>query len=101
MMKDSDFSALTLVKRVRAFPMGKPDKVLRVRPLREVQTALEKLKLVVLVHPEQIVVELPSKYCVCKKGERIRSKKTKRMIQCDECWDWFISTARASRMTWM
>jgi hypothetical protein len=27
MMKDSDFSALTSSKRVRAFPMGKPDKV--------------------------------------------------------------------------
>jgi PHD-finger len=69
--------------------MGKPDKVLRVRPLREVQTALEKLKRVVLVHPEPIVVEVPSKYCVCKKGERKRTDKTKLMIQCDECWDWF------------
>lgn len=89
MMKASDFSALTSSKRVRAFPMGKPDKVLRVRPLREVKAALEKLKVVVLVHPEPIVVELPPKYCICKKGERIRSKITLRMIQCDECWEWF------------
>jgi hypothetical protein len=89
MMKDSDFSALTSSKRVRAFPMGKPDKVLRVRPLREVKAALEKLEGVVLVHPDPIVVELPSKYCICKKGERQRSKKSKKMIQCDQCWEWF------------
>ncbi len=69
--------------------MSKPDKVLRFRPLKEVDGALSKLKKVLLFHPKPIVEELPAQYCVCKKGERKRGKGSAAMIQCEECWDWF------------
>lgn len=35
--------------------------------------------------------ELKAKFCICGKGERIRGDKTKDMIQCDECWEWYHS----------
>jgi hypothetical protein len=69
--------------------MPKPDKILRMRPLKEVVTAVQKLKRVVLFHPDEIVIELPAKMCICGKGERKRGDKTKMMIQCEECWEWF------------
>jgi hypothetical protein len=52
--------------------MPKPDKVLRFRPLKEVEHVVSKLKRVLLFHPKPIVEELPAKYCVCGKGERKR-----------------------------
>ena len=45
--------------------MQKPDKGLRKRPLQEVPAALEKLKRVILFHPDVIVQEKTAKYCVC------------------------------------
>ena len=69
--------------------MPKPDKVLRFRPLKEVERAVSKLKRVLLFHPKPIVEELPAQYCVCKKGERKKGKGSTEMIQCDGCWDWF------------
>lgn len=69
--------------------MPKPDKVLRSRPLKEVNDALSKLTKVVLFHPDPIIMELPAKYCVCKKGERQGGKKSLKMIQCVRCWDWY------------
>lgn len=69
--------------------MIKPDKVLRKRPLNEVETAVKKLKKVVLFHPDPIVQELRPKMCICGKPERLRGDKTKLMIQCDACWEWF------------
>src|SRR5262245_22579011 len=69
--------------------MPKPDKVLRSRPLKEVKAAILKLKRVVLFHPEPIVVERTAKMCICKKGERKRGRKSTRMTQCDECYEWF------------
>jgi hypothetical protein len=69
--------------------MAKPDKVLRFRPLKEVQHAVAKLKRVLLFHPKPIVEELPAQYCVCKKGERKQGQGSTEMIQCDGCWDWF------------
>jgi len=69
--------------------MPKPDQVLRLRPLKEVGQALKKLKPVVLFHPDPIVKELPTQYCVCKKGERTGRKWKDQMIQCETCWDWF------------
>jgi hypothetical protein len=71
--------------------MPKPDKVLRFRPLKEVPEALAKLKRVVLIHPKPIVEELKAKFCICGKGERKMGKKSKDMIQCDECWEWYHS----------
>lgn len=69
--------------------MPKPDKALRTRPLKEVELYLKQLKHVVLVHPDPIVLEMPTKMCVCGKGERKRGRKDSRMIQCDECLEWF------------
>lgn len=69
--------------------MPKPDKVLRFRPLKEVEEAVAKLKRVALFHPNPIVEELQAKYCICGKGERKGGMKTKLMIQCGECWEWF------------
>ena len=71
--------------------MPKPDKVLRFRPLKEVPDAVTKLKRVVLIHPKPIVEELKAKFCICGKGERKMGKKSKDMIQCDECWEWYHS----------
>lgn len=69
--------------------MQKPDIALRTRPLKEVEPALKKLKRVVLFHPNEIVEETPATFCVCNKGERKRGDKTKKMIQCETCWEWF------------
>ena len=69
--------------------MQKPDKVLRSRPLREVESALSKLKRVVLFHSHPIVEELPNQYCVCRKGEHVSHNNSADMIQCEECWEWF------------
>ena len=71
--------------------MPKPDKVLRFRPLKEVSEAVAKLKRVVLIHPKPIVEELKAKFCICGKGERMAGKKSKLMIQCEECWEWYHS----------
>ena len=71
--------------------MPKPDKVLRFRPLKEVSEAVAKLKRVVLIHPKPIVEELKAKFCICGKGERKAGKKSKLMIQCEECWEWYHS----------
>ena len=65
--------------------MPKPDKVLRFRPLKEVDGALSKLKRVLLFHPKPIVEELPAKYCVCGKGERKNGKGSTEMVQCEGC----------------
>lgn len=69
--------------------MGKPDKVLRTRPLKEAAPAVAKLKRVVLFHPEPIVVEKPATYCVCKKGEVRGKKDSTEMVQCETCFEWF------------
>lgn len=69
--------------------MPKPDKVLRKRPLKEVGPALAQLKKVVLFHPDPIVKELEPVYCVCKKGERLAGGRSKVMIQCVACYEWF------------
>jgi hypothetical protein len=69
--------------------MGKPDKVLRTRPLKELQWATLKLKKVALFHPDRIVVPVPSQYCVCRKEEHHKDVETKEMLQCEECWEWF------------
>jgi hypothetical protein len=69
--------------------MQRPDKVLRYRPLKEVGGALAKLQVVVLFHAKPIVENLDPKYCYCKKGERQKGKKSKRMVQCVDCWEWF------------
>jgi hypothetical protein len=71
--------------------MAKPDKVLRFRPLKEVPEAVAKLKRVVLIHSKPIVEELKAKFCICGKGERKRGDKSKVMIQCEECWEWYHS----------
>lgn len=76
-------------QRVRKAPMGKPDKVLRTRPLKEARPAIAKLKRVVLFHPEAIVVEEPATYCVCKKVEDRGKKYSPDMIQCETCCEWF------------
>lgn len=69
--------------------MPKPDRVLRFRPLNEVQRAISRLSRVVLFNPDPICKELPPQYCVCGQGERRGGKKTKHMVQCVECWQWF------------
>jgi hypothetical protein len=69
--------------------MPKPDKVLRFRPLKEVKTALAKLQRVVLFHPKPLDEKLPSEYCYCKKGERKTGTKSKSMVQCVSCWQWY------------
>lgn len=69
--------------------MPKPDKALRSRPLKDVEAALAQLKRVVLLHPDPILLELDQKLCVCRKGERKRGGKDMRMIQCDDCFEWF------------
>jgi hypothetical protein len=69
--------------------MPKPDKVMRFRPLKELEHAVSKLKRVLLFHPKPIVEELPAQYCVCKKGERKKGKESTEMVQCDGCWEWF------------
>lgn len=84
-----DLTRSYLYQRVRKSPMPKPDFALRTRPLKEVEPALEKLKRVVLFHPDKIVQELSPVFCVCGKGERTKGPKSKMMIQCDSCWGWF------------
>jgi hypothetical protein len=69
--------------------MPKPDKMLRVRPLKELDAAVSKLKRVVLFHPKPIVEKLKPAYCVCKQGETRKGHKKDEMVQCEECWDWF------------
>lgn len=76
-------------QRVKQAPMPKPDKMLRVRPLKELEAAVSKLKRVVLFHPKPIVELLPPRYCICGKDEKKGGKKVLPMIQCDECWEWF------------
>ena len=69
--------------------MGKPDLVLRSRPLREVEPALKLLKGVVLFHPDPIVQELPSKYCFCRKPELRKKEAVGEMIECETCLEWY------------
>ncbi len=69
--------------------MPKPDKALRTRPLVEVERSVKKLKRVVLFHPDPIVLEMRPKMCICGKPGRKRGDKTKMMIQCDTCWEWY------------
>lgn len=69
--------------------MPKPDMVLRNRPLHEAEEVMARLKRVVLFHPDPLIMKLDSTYCVCGKGVRKRGKKTKRMICCDKCLEWF------------
>ncbi len=69
--------------------MQKPDKVLRSRPIGEVQLAVEKLRRVVLFHPNVISEELTPKMCVCRKGEQRRGRGSNVLTQCDECFEWF------------
>ena len=69
--------------------MQKPDKVLRFRPLKEAQAAIAVLKRIVLFHPNPIVEETAATYCVCGKGVRLKGKKTDKMVQCDNCWEWY------------
>ena len=69
--------------------MPKPDKVLRNRPLKELEAAVSKLKRVVLLHPKPIVEELPAQYCVCKKDEHGPKGKSKEMVQCVDCYEWY------------
>ena len=69
--------------------MPKPDKVLRSRPLKELHSAVAKLKLVVLFHPKPIVEKVPSKTCVCSKPADRGGKTSTAMTQCDECFEWF------------
>jgi hypothetical protein len=83
------FDASNRLQRVKQAAMPKPDKVLRFRPLKELDAAVSKLKRVVLFHPKPIVEELPAQYCVCKKGVRKKGKASTEMIQCGECLDWF------------
>ena len=71
--------------------MPEPDKVLRSRPLVEVQAANAKLKKVVLFHPKPIVVQESAKMCVCRKPVRKGGKKTAAMTQCHECFEWFYN----------
>lgn len=69
--------------------MPKPDKVLRNRPLKELDAAVSKLKRVVLFNPKPIVEELPAQYCVCKKDEHGPKGKSKEMVQCVDCYEWY------------
>jgi len=69
--------------------MPKPDKVLRNRPLKEVPAALAQLKRVVLFHSRPIVQQVPTKYCVCRKGDTLPGETQTKMIQCAHCLDWF------------
>lgn len=74
---------------MRKAPLPKPDKLLRTRPLSEVNAALARLNVVLHFHPDPVVVELPLIMCVCGKGERNRDGDELRMVQCDECYEWF------------
>ena len=76
-------------QRVKQAPLPKPDKVLRNRPLKEVAAAVSKLKRVVLFHPKPIVEKLPAQYCVCRKDEGGPKGKSKEMVQCADCWEWY------------
>lgn len=69
--------------------MPKPDRVLRLRPLKEVPAALAKLRRVVLFHPKPVVEQLPPKMCVCGQPPRVNGKKSKNKMQCPTCWEWF------------
>ena len=44
------------LKRVKQAAMPKPDKWLQSRPLKEVESALLKLKRVVLFHPDSVAI---------------------------------------------
>ena len=77
---------LIVSQRVRKSAMPKPDKMLRFRPLKELETAVLKLKRVVLFHPEPLVKKLAGEYCVCRKDERPDETG---MVQCETCWEWF------------
>jgi hypothetical protein len=83
------FGAAKSLQRVKKGAMPKPDKVLRSRPLKEVNDAVAELKRVVLFHSRPIVEELPAQYCVCRKGEHLARDKGAGMIQCDGCFEWF------------
>ena len=50
---------------------------------------MKQLRRVVLLHPDELVRAVPARFCVCGKGERTKGKKSKQMIQCDECYEWF------------
>ncbi len=69
--------------------MPKPDKVLRSRPLKELGSAVAKLKLVVLFHPKPIVVQVPAKTCVCRQPAVRGGGANTEMKQCDECYEWY------------
>lgn len=94
------FGSFDVLQRVKQTAMPKPDKVLRKRPLVEVKGAVEKLKKVVLFHPDPIVTEVPLKFCVCRKGEVKKGKRSGGMVQCGECLEWFhlhcVNIANAS-----
>ena len=69
--------------------MPKPDKMLRVRPLKELEAAVSKLKRVVLFHPDPIAELQPAQYCICRKNEKKGGTVVLSMIQCEKCWEWF------------
>lgn len=88
-MRVTGLHAFNTLQRVKKAAMPKPDKALRSRPLQEVGAALERLKKVVLFHPDPIVVEMPPKYCVCKQGADRGGDRSLNMVQCVKCYDWF------------
>ena len=61
-------------QRVKQVAMPKPDKVLRFRPLKEVDGALSKLKMVLLFHPKPIVKELPAITAFAKRASAKKEK---------------------------
>jgi hypothetical protein len=48
-----------------------------------------RLRRVALFHPDVVSKELPAKFCICRKGERLMGRRTKMMTTCDECLEWY------------
>ena len=71
--------------------MKKPDKMLRHHGLKELEVHVKTLQRVLLFHPEDLVQELPPKYCICNKEKPAKMSENCFDVQCGKCYEWFHS----------
>lgn len=62
---------------------------LRNRPILESLESVIELKTVLLFHPDTLDAQVQSKYCVCRKGELPNDDENSKMVQCEECYEWY------------
>lgn len=63
--------------------MKKPDLIMRHHPMSKVLPAMQKLRRVILFHPDPIVAAAPRQRCFCG------TKSNEKMLLCEPCLEWY------------